>query len=113
MLKFAVTNYDNGIGTEDFGSREEVVGYCEMLCGGGNCDNLDSQSLENSDHCDRISFHYNIDVRDAKAVNESYCQYDTRGIIKCPKMHAKIRTFRIFYESSLRPAHVSECSMEL
>ena len=59
-----VAHYDHGIGTEDFDSRDDVVELCEMMCGAGNCDNIDSQSFENSDHCDRKRFHYNIDVRD-------------------------------------------------
>ena len=63
-MKFAVTNYDHGIGTDDFSSRDEVVAYCEMFCG-DSCDNIDSQSVLNSDHCDRNSFNYFISIKDS------------------------------------------------
>merc|ERR1712131_290105 len=53
MMKFSVANYDNGIGTDDWGSRDDLAGYCEFVCG-ESCDNIDSQSVQNSDHCDRL-----------------------------------------------------------
>ena len=63
MMKFAVTNYDNGIGEEDYSSRDEVVGYCEMFCG-DSCDYIDPQSVKNSDHCDRNSFYISAKCRE-------------------------------------------------
>ena len=62
MMKFAVTKYENGIDTEDFSSHDEVLGYCEMMCG-ESCDNIDSQSVQDSGHCDRNSFHYFISTK--------------------------------------------------
>ena len=55
-------NYDNGLGTEDFSSRDEVVDYCEFMCGAGACNDLTSDDLRNDDHCHRNSFHDNINV---------------------------------------------------
>ena len=55
-------NYDNGISTEDFNSRDEVVGYCEMMCGAGACNDLTSDDLRHDDHCQRNSFHEYINV---------------------------------------------------
>ena len=50
-------NYDNGLGTEDFSSRGEVVDYCEFMCGAGACNDLTSDDLRNDDHCHRNSSH--------------------------------------------------------
>ena len=50
-------NYDNGLGTEDFSSRDEVVGYCEYMCGAGACNDLTSDDLRHDDHCHRNSSH--------------------------------------------------------
>ena len=50
-------NYDNGLGTEDFSSRDEVVDYCEFMCGSGACNDLTSGDLRHDDQCQRNSSH--------------------------------------------------------
>merc|ERR1719312_1900483 len=54
-MKLTVSNYDNGIGTEDFTSREGLIGICEMKCG-SSCDHLQSHDFHNSTHCSSLKY---------------------------------------------------------